>query len=1023
MDNRQVRLMKVVLLVSSLASLLILTSAAYQENFRGEWRDLQRDYKTLLVKNAKEEHAVRAAESFAIEHKQLYLEQLGTIDRCTTCHLGVENPTMADVEAPMRTHTGDLLAHHRPETFGCTICHRGQGRAISKVQAHGWQEDGTMLPHSESPLLRGDTVYTSCGKCHAEIDLYGGEADLYASAASDGSNGLGHSQIDEASLKQTLPNARSITRGKRLTTELGCLGCHKYRGRGGVLGPDITYVGDKTKHDFIFTHVKGEHTVEQWLFEHFKLPSEVSPDTLMPNYGMSDQEARDLADYMMSLHRKTLLASHTPRPRHSGRSVVPVRGETLYKMFCSACHGAEGHGTTMRQGLWPTDADPWGHEWDVRDIVVEHRSDIEVMVPSLNHADVLAVASDDYLRHVIEHGRPNTKMISWADEGGLSDDEITLLVDYIRRWQPTSPSITNVASVQGDRKVGAALYRANCAACHGVNGEGGIGNSLNSPTFLAVASDAFLRDTIIHGRPNTAMLAWREFNSQELSDLLAFMRQWQPVRSDVTTALKMCRDRPDGEMSDRGVSSDIGRILYKANCVMCHGQDGAGDLGPSLNTQEFLTVVPDDYLLDTLINGRPGTGMPAWRHLSNEDVASLVRYLRTWQAEPSKPADWHTVSVPRGDADSGRLLFTATCVGCHGRDGEGATGPQLNNPHFLRNATDVMLREWISHGKAGTEMRSFRKGGQGVAELSERQIEDLVAFLRSLEHKREGEVIRVARSPHGRPENGVFIYARNCAGCHGSQGEGASGPALSNPNLLRFASDGFLMATMAMGRSGTEMRPVKRSPQSILGLTSDEVNDVLAYLRTWEYASPFMTAENKSLIPHRFVVPWDLAKGRELYASNCAGCHGDEGRGSWAPELNNEGFLAAATDGFLQATIVRGRHGTAMRPFGGGAQGITDFSADDVDNIVAYIRHWSDQTPSPMTIPARRSLETKHVGAGRSSFHRDEAFVKSAVPLNETVHKRISLPLVKEKNQHEVKHKKSKLISAGSSSDVRRLER
>lgn len=951
MDNRQVRWMKVVLLVSSLASLLILASAAYWENFRGEWRDIQRSYKALLISTADDDHARHAANSFTVEHKQLYLEQLNTIDRCTTCHLGVANQAMSDAEVPWQTHPGELLEHHPFEKFGCTVCHHGQGRAVLKEKAHGWRADGTMARHAEAPLLRGGAVYTSCGRCHAEIDLYGGEADLFARSDANETKARNQPAIDEALLRRALPNADSLARGKGLVVKLGCLGCHQYRGRGGVLGPDITYVGDKTAHDFDFAHVKGEHTVEQWLFQHFKLPAEVSPDTLMPNYGMSDQDARDLSAYMMGLHRKTALASHTPHPRMSAQPIAPVRGETLYRMFCSACHGPDGAGSTMRAGLWPTDADPWGRDWDAGGIVIEKRSDIDVMVPSLNHADTLAVASDDYIRRVVEHGRPGTQMIAWGNEGNLNEDEITLIVDYLRRLQPAGPDIRGVASATGDARVGQALFRANCAACHGREGEGGIGNSLNAPTFLAVASDAFLRDTILHGRPNTAMPAWREFDGREISDLLAFMRQWQPSNSDVATSARLVRNDETKDVSDA-----IGGTLFKANCVMCHGPDGSGDLGPSLNTQAFLTAVSNEYLADTLINGRPGTGMPAWRHLSNDDVASIVRHIRTWQAEADKSAEWHARAVPRGDPDGGRMLFASTCAGCHGVDAEGAIGPQLSNPHFLRNASDVMLREWISAGKSGTEMLGFRKGGQGIAELSDRQIEDLVAFLRSLEQRREGEISRVARSPHGRPENGVVIYARNCAGCHGPRGEGASGPALSNPNFLRFASDGFLMATMALGRSGTEMRPVKRGPQSILGLSSDEVNDVLAYLRSWEYASPFGGPDGQA-IPHRFVIPWDLARGRQQYVSNCSGCHGVEGKGSWAPELNNEGFLAAATDGFLQATIVRGRHGTAMRPFGDGGQGITKLMSDDVDDIVAYIRNWSSIAPSPMTIPAKRSLE------------------------------------------------------------------
>jgi mono/diheme cytochrome c family protein len=927
--------MKIALLASSLASLVILGASAYHENFRGEWREHQRLYKSLLEGTAKEDNASRAARAFAVEHRQLYLPELGRIDRCTTCHLGVENPEMARAAAPLGRHPGTLLESHPADRFGCTVCHEGNGRVVTREAAHGWTEEGKHYPHAEAPLLKGLAVFTSCGKCHQESDLYGGHEDLYAGARAAGTE-RAPPPIDAGSLVGSLPGADELARGKDLLVRSGCLGCHKYRGRGGTLGPDITYVGEKKKHDFDFRNVQGEHTVENWLKEHFLRPAEVSPGTLMPSLGTTEAQATDLARLMMSFRRKAAPASHLPAPPVHG-TTQPVRGETLYAMFCSACHGEDGHGTTLRQGLWPQDADPWGHEWDARNVVIDRRGDFQVFVPSLHHEDTLAVASDEYLTRVIASGRPGTKMLGWMDEGGLAEDEVTLLVDFIRAWAPRPPEPSEIASLAGDPRVGGALYRSNCASCHGRSGEGGLGNTLSSPTFLAVASDAFLRDTIVNGRPNTAMPAWRSFTAQEVSDLLAFLRSWQPRRAQPERTLELAagEERPEA-------TAAIGRILYKANCIMCHGEQGEGDLGPSLRTREFLTAVPNEYLVTTLLEGRPGTAMPSWRHLTSEDVAALVRHLRTWQVEPSKPAEWHLEPVVGGDADAGRLLFTATCSGCHGEDGEGASGPQLNNPMFLRVASDRMLEEWISRGKTGTEMRAFRKGGQGVAELSERQIQDLVAHLRSLERVPEGEIRRVAKSPHGRPERGAETFAFHCTGCHGPRGEGASGPALSNRGFLAAAGDGFLLATLALGRSGTEM------------------NDVVAYLRSWEHAPPFGVGVRRQA-PHRFVIPWNLARGRALFTANCEGCHGPDGKGAWAPQLNNEGFLAAATDGFLQATIVRGRKGTAMRPFGHGSQGLVDFTPDDVDDIVAYMRSWSRTTPSPMTLPAETSLSQAQV--------------------------------------------------------------
>ncbi|MCH8251588.1 MAG: hypothetical protein IID36_03955, partial [Planctomycetes bacterium] len=119
MGEQQVKLMKVVLLVSSLASLSLLVYAAYEENFRGEWRSRQQTYGVLLASASPDGDAP----TFPVEHKQIYLPELGLIDRCTTCHLGVENPAMASAEAPLTRHPGDLLVNHPPDKFGCTICH------------------------------------------------------------------------------------------------------------------------------------------------------------------------------------------------------------------------------------------------------------------------------------------------------------------------------------------------------------------------------------------------------------------------------------------------------------------------------------------------------------------------------------------------------------------------------------------------------------------------------------------------------------------------------------------------------------------------------------------------------------------------------------------------------------------------------------------------------------------------------------------------------------------------------------
>jgi cytochrome c oxidase cbb3-type subunit 3 len=121
---------------------------------------------------------------------------------------------------------------------------------------------------------------------------------------------------------------------------------------------------------------------------------------------------------------------------------------------------------------------------------------------------------------------------------------------------------------------------------------------------------------------------------------------------------------------------------------------------------------------------------------------------------------------------------------------------------------------------------------------------------------------------------------------------------------------------------------------------------------------------------HRVPEPTDTFNGKLLYESHCSGCHGIEGKTEEvlsyeatrglvvAPELNNKQFLTAATDGFLTATIIRGRQGTAMRAFGYGMQGMVDLKTQEIEEIVAYIRQWYIQ-PSPIIVDTEVTYRDK----------------------------------------------------------------
>lgn len=75
-----------------------------------------------------------------------------------------------------------------------------------------------------------------------------------------------------------------------------------------------------------------------------------------------------------------------------------------------------------------------------------------------------------------------------------------------------------------------------------------------------------------------------------------------------------------------------GRVVYEKNCQGCHGKAGAGVGGatPNLADAGRMAQQSDQDLFDVVTHGRPGTGMPAWGSILNEqDRWSVVSYLRT----------------------------------------------------------------------------------------------------------------------------------------------------------------------------------------------------------------------------------------------------------------------------------------------------------------------------------------------------------------------------------------------------------
>lgn len=180
-----------------------------------------------------------------------------------------------------------------------------------------------------------------------------------------------------------------------------------------------------------------------------------------------------------------------------------------------------------------------------------------------------------------------------------------------------------------------------------------------------------------------------------------------------------------------------GETLYLQNCVFCHKAHAIGKPGvaPSLTNQEFLSIAPVNFLFDTIRDGRPGTGMPPFKHLGKQKIDALVAYLRDHAKVPSRIKAVLAQPVTQGDARIGKIFFKQICSTCHGPGGNGyaagGTGTAIGRRGFLSTVSDGFIRTTIKEGRSFTRMLSFQ-GPQALADLSSKEIDDIIAYMRTI---------------------------------------------------------------------------------------------------------------------------------------------------------------------------------------------------------------------------------------------------------------------------------------------------
>lgn len=662
-------------------------------------------------------------------YDDFYFSKAQKVDRCITCHLGIDQKNLENAPAPFKAHPRlDLFlssnSPHPMEKFGCTTCHGGSGHSVTfttaahtpknEEQAKEWKKKyhWEEMKHWTEKMLPTQHVEASCVKCHQGVS--------------------------------EVPQAPKLNAGRHLVESYGCYGCHKVQGFDRwKVGPGLTHVQSKLEQDWIV----------RWL----QNPKEFRPSTKMPRIfhlsNTSDPASAEKNNVAIAGIAAYLMKNSDP----ISLTPPPVKGEAekgeklVQTLGCTGCHTVAGkaandHGPEL-SGLGSKVKAEWLYTW-IKNPKSYHA---ETRMPSLRLSDEEASHITAYLLSFRNEKFESTQLPLVKPE---AVDELAL--SYLIGTMRQEEAKAEVAKMNAEQKlefVGKkTIAHQGCFGCHDIKGfetAKPIGTELTEEAAKDIHKFSF---GFVHDIPHTKQ-AWfaqklkeprifdkgRELPYLERLRMPNFDFTDEQTESLVTFLLSTQKSQIPMEMRNNlsvpEQNIEAGRLLVSQfNCNGCHTLDGKEGRARSLfddnekgNAPPIITgegaKVQSAWLYHFLQNPTP---IRPWLHyrmptfgFSDENLKTLVQYFNDLDKVSETYLESQKPQFSAEELKVGQELFQKfQCIKCHKSDPQPGLSSAFLAPDLLmakhRLRADWVV-EWLKDPQAlmeGTMMPGFFADGQ-----------------------------------------------------------------------------------------------------------------------------------------------------------------------------------------------------------------------------------------------------------------------------------------------------------------------